>query len=166
MQPRQVHNHTVRLLREYKQRPPKWCGLFRKAVDEKRKAKCRLKRSRMHSYIFHITVLTAIFSYNLSRSVWNISEQVLASSAIQEIIKPKENCLISYSLRKHAYSNILNILTTKKWKFSDKNLDISHTSGQNIDCGYSLEPPRRGGSNEYSQSMFWVIVRTASARWF
>ena len=22
-------------------------------------------------------------------------------------------------------------------------------SAQNIDCGYSLEPPRRGGSNEY-----------------
>ena len=27
-------------------------------------------------------------------------------------------------------------------------------SAQNIDCGYSLEPPRRGGSNEYQQSMF------------
>ena len=27
-------------------------------------------------------------------------------------------------------------------------------SAQNMDCGYSLEPPRRGGSNEYTQSMF------------
>ena len=27
-------------------------------------------------------------------------------------------------------------------------------SAQNIDCGYSLEPPRQGGSNEYPQSMF------------
>ena len=27
---------------------------------------------------------------------------------------------------------------------------------QNIDCGYTLEPPRpRGGSNEYPQSMFF-----------
>ena len=26
---------------------------------------------------------------------------------------------------------------------------------QNIDCGYSLEPPRRGGSNVYPQSTFW-----------
>ena len=26
---------------------------------------------------------------------------------------------------------------------------------QNIDCGYTLEPPQRGGSNEYPQSMFW-----------
>ena len=25
---------------------------------------------------------------------------------------------------------------------------------KNIDCGYSLESPRRGGSNEYPQSMF------------
>ena len=27
-------------------------------------------------------------------------------------------------------------------------------SAQNIDCGYSLEPPPRGGSNEYPQFMF------------
>ena len=27
-------------------------------------------------------------------------------------------------------------------------------NAQNIVCGYSLEPPRRGGSNEYPQSMF------------
>ena len=39
-------------------------------------------------------------------------------------------------------------------KKSDKNPDIFHISAQNIDCGYSLEPPRRGGSNEYPQSMF------------
>ena len=25
---------------------------------------------------------------------------------------------------------------------------------KNIDCGYSLEPPRRGGSNDYPQSWF------------
>ena len=33
--------------------------------------------------------------------------------------------------------------------------DIFNTFAQNIDCGYTLEPPRRGGSNEYPQSMFW-----------
>ena len=26
---------------------------------------------------------------------------------------------------------------------------------QNIDCRYKLEQPHRGGSNEYPQSMFW-----------
>ena len=38
--------------------------------------------------------------------------------------------------------------------FSDKNSDIFHISAQKIDCGYSLEPPLCGGSNEYSQTMF------------
>ena len=41
-----------------------------------------------------------------------------------------------------------------KWKISDNNADIFQISAQNIDCGYSLEPPRRGDSNEYLQSMF------------
>ena len=29
-------------------------------------------------------------------------------------------------------------------------------SSQNIDCRYSLEPPRRGGSNEFLQSMLFM----------
>ena len=58
------------------------------------------------------------------------------------------------TLRKHAYSNILKILPSKNGNFSDKKSDIFHISAQNIDCGYSLEPPRWGGSNEYPQSMF------------
>ena len=57
-------------------------------------------------------------------------------------------------LRKHAYSNILKTLQPKKGKFPIKNSDIFHISAQNIDCGYSLEPPWRGGSNEYPQSIF------------
>ena len=31
-------------------------------------------------------------------------------------------------------------------------------SAQNIDCGYSLEPHRRGSSNEYPQSMFCAEI--------
>ena len=42
----------------------------------------------------------------------------------------------------------------QNWKFSDKKLWYYLYSAQKIDCGYSLEPPRRGGSNEYPQSMF------------
>ena len=44
--------------------------------------------------------------------------------------------------------------TTKNWKFTVKHSDILHISAQNIDCTYSLEPHRRGGSNEFPQSMF------------
>ena len=39
-------------------------------------------------------------------------------------------------------------------KNKQKNSDIFHISAQNIDCGYSLETPRQGGSNECTQSMF------------
>ena len=35
-----------------------------------------------------------------------------------------------------------------------KKSDFFHISAQNIECGYSLEPPRRGDSNKYPQSMF------------
>ena len=38
--------------------------------------------------------------------------------------------------------NILKILPQKNENFQRKNLDIFHFSAQNIDCGYSLEPPR------------------------
>ena len=70
---------------------------------------------------------------------------------------------LSFLLKKHG---LLNHYENKPiqvyWKFYqqkmifflDKNSDIFHISAQNIDCGYSLEPPRRGGSNEYQQSMF------------
>ena len=61
-----------------------------------------------------------------------------------------------HTLRKQAYSNIQKILPQKKKKksFRIKNSDILHISAQNIDCGYSLEPPRRYGSKEYQQSIF------------
>ena len=51
----------------------------------------------------------------------------------------------------------MEYFTTKTIKFSYKNSDIFHISAQNIDCWYSLEPPHRGGSNEYTQSMFLAI---------
>ena len=40
-----------------------------------------------------------------------------------------------------------------------KNSYIFHISAQNIDCRYSLEPPRWGGSNEYPPSMSWAEIR-------
>ena len=60
-------------------------------------------------------------------------------------------------LRKHTYINILNILSSKNENIHEKktkHLIFFHISAQNIDCGYSLELSRRGGSNEYPQSMF------------
>ena len=56
--------------------------------------------------------------------------------------------------------------TSKNWKFSDKKKSFFfffffffHISAQDIDYGYSLEPPRRGGSNEYPQNMFLSRIK-------
>ena len=54
---------------------------------------------------------------------------------------------------------MLKILPPKNENFQIKNSDIFQISDQNIDCGYSLEPPRRGGSNEYHNLCFWAEIR-------
>ena len=44
-------------------------------------------------------------------------------------------------------TRLLKLLQQEKETFQIKNSDMFHISAQNIDCGYSLEQPRRGGSN-------------------
>ena len=54
-----------------------------------------------------------------------------------------------FTLRKHAYSNILKILQPKTENFQLKKKSvIFHISAQNIVCAYSLQPPRRDGNSE------------------
>ena len=60
------------------------------------------------------------------------------------------------------FKYIENFTTKKNENFQRKNSDIFHIPAQNIDCGYSLEPPRRGGSNEYPQSMFLSINKKSN----
>ena len=57
-------------------------------------------------------------------------------------------------MKTRLFKYILKILSPKNENFQIKSSDIFHSSAQKIDYGYSLEPPRRGGSNEYPQSMF------------
>ena len=61
---------------------------------------------------------------------------------------------INLALRKLAHA-IYRFFSFKIENFQLKKFDIFLIFAQNIDCGYTLEPPRRGGSNEYPQSMFW-----------
>ena len=63
--------------------------------------------------------------------------------------------LLPFTLRKLAHAINRDFLALKIEHFQLKKFDIFLIFAQNIDCGYSLEPPRRGGSNEYPQSMFW-----------
>ena len=56
------------------------------------------------------------------------------------------------------YTEIFEVVKIENFQY--KNFDIFLIFAQNVDCGYTLEPPRQGGwgrgsSNEYPQSMFW-----------
>ena len=70
------------------------------------------------------------------------------------------SCRCGSTSRKHAYI----ILTPLKPHFYIAKLGFTRVyvifliSAQNIDRGYSFEPSRRGGSNEYPQSMFWAEI--------
>ena len=57
------------------------------------------------------------------------------------------------TLRKHAHAMYINLFGCKKSQISFVIFDSFLIFAQNIDCGYTLEPPRGGGSNEYPQSM-------------
>ena len=59
------------------------------------------------------------------------------------------------SLRKLAHAIYRVFSAVKIENFQKKSFDIFLIFAQNIDCGYTLEPPRRGCSNEKPQSIFW-----------
>ena len=50
-------------------------------------------------------------------------------------------------------------LAVKIENFVGIHFDTFNNFVQNIDCGYTLEPPRRGGSNEYPKYMFVSKIR-------
>ena len=82
-------------------------------------------------------------------TTWNISNP----SKNQKWLKLLSDS--SQIITKTRLFKYIEYFTTKKNEnFQIKNSDIFLISAQNIDCGYSLEPPHRGGSNEYPQPMF------------
>ena len=91
----------------------------------------RIITGNKHAY-HTLHIMMHLHNYNLP-----LSEQTQLSGITK-------TCLFKYTEN----------LTTKIWIFSDKKFWYFHISAQNIDWGYSLEPPRWDGSNEYPQSMF------------
>ena len=98
----------------------------------------------------------AFLIWLINRSLWIVpiiislsshSTFIILSSKIANITK---TCLYNFDpLKPHFY--------TVKLRFTGVYI-IFIIFAQNKDCGYSLEPPRRGGSKEYPQSMFWAEI--------
>ena len=124
--------------------------LFYRIIKQDSKSKHLLTGDWSQSTWTH-TLFLALASYILGAS----SEKVYSSMC--EIHRSRSPCTshhVIFAITKTRLCKFIENFTFKNWKFSDKNSDIFHISAKNIDCGYSLEPPRRGGSNEYPQSMF------------
>ena len=63
------------------------------------------------------------------------------------------DCFCHYENMPMQCTEIFKVVKNENFKL--KNVDSFLIFAQSIHCGYSLEPPRQGGSNEYPQSMFW-----------
>ena len=93
--------------------------------------------------------LNGLFSQK-SIVIFTVLYDVGFLSWIRCLFRPESIAITKTRLFKY----IENFTTIKIENFQIKNPDIFHISAKNIDCGYSLEPPRRGSSNKYPQSMF------------
>ena len=94
-------------------------------------------------YSFHISAQNIDCWYSLELPQWGSSNEYPLSVFWADI-------------RKIMYTPV----NLQKLKFSDKKLlYFFHISAQNIDCWYSLEPPRQGSSEEYPLSVFWADIR-------
>ena len=91
----------------------------------------------------------------------NRKKKVTLTGWIIRILLSNSQCLCRSfckvcNITKTRLFKYIESFTAKKVKFSDKKKsDIYNISPQNIDCGYSSEPPQWGSSNEYPQSMFF-----------
>ena len=104
----------------------------------------------------------------IRRRVWSGSN-CLPRPIFPNTLSKHDNLIKASPLRKHPGSAPENLVTvTKTYLYNFDPLKphfyivklgftgvyiIFIISAQNIDCGYSLEPPRWGGSNEYPQSI-------------
>ena len=148
-----------------------WCGQWILIRLQKRRLIWDFVGSHVRRYFFHVAAklhsselekvfwCKSCYEHNDVLSVRTCSLQThdINQFFISRTIEVRE--LLRHSvgwstLRKHAYWNLLKILSPKNENFLFKKIWYFHISAQNIDCGYLLEPPRWGGSNEYPQSMF------------
>ena len=96
-----------------------------------------------------------ILSYNyVEQSIENSIEQPMAFHKVLQEQLQTLRLVTPIITKTRLFKYTENFTTKKKQNFQIKNSDSFLISAQNIDCGYSLESLRRGGSNEYLQSMF------------
>ena len=100
--------------------------------------------------------LTLVSSVRSKCSLWKQCRTLIPWNLLTRL----RIMLRKFSSRKHAYI----ILTLLNRTFYITKLGFTGVYIiflfllKNRDCGYSLEPPHRGGSNGYPQSVFWAEI--------
>ena len=92
---------------------------------------------------------------------WSVKLFLRPIELLKMCIKMKSWNYCCPNITKTCLFNILKILPPNNefFFFRYKILIFFLNSTENIDCGYSLEPPQWGGSNEYPQSVFGAEIR-------
>ena len=95
-----------------------------------------------------------------TKLLYNLSEtRLVGTRDIMFLWRNKTNIYLDITkTRLYNLTPLYPTLYSKTGIYRGIHYIIFHISAQNIDCGYSLEPPRRGVSNEYPQSMFWAEI--------
>ena len=78
-----------------------------------------------------------------------------ATISAQDRIYPKTHLCRTFHYANMSVQYTAIFHSCKNDNFQMKFFDIFLIFAQKIDCWYTLEPPLRGGSNGYPQSMFW-----------
>ena len=117
------------------------------------------------------TFVMETFTYSYEHFLWNrlrtftkISYEPIVIMLMHLYAAPfskiEPSCLTELSSRKHTYIILTPqtpLLYSKNWGLLEYILFFIFLL-KYINCGYSLEPPRRGGSNECPKSMFWADI--------
>ena len=135
-------------------------GKFLSADDENWSAQADLSLRWAHTQegtFFYVAYSTCMWKYFVPIQGFSTlqnrqSEEYVAIKFIQESygMQTEENTKLDYITKTCLYSfdPLKPHFYIVKPGFTGVYI-ISFISAQNIDCGYSLEPPRRGGCNEY-----------------
>ena len=80
--------------------------------------------------------------------------QTMSGKESIKIYPYKRSTAHAYQYENTPFQIYRKISPPKTENFQIKNSEIFQISAQNLDCGYSLESPRQGGSDENQQYMF------------
>ena len=117
-----------------------------------------LSKNKKNIKIFHMKIifLTAVKNCSTLHGRVFVMEIIMFHHASTPMLfRPNQTPFLShlshYENTPMQYTAIFQ--DCKSYNFQIKNV-IFFIFAQNIDCGYTLEPPHLGGSNEYPQSIF------------